>query len=99
MGGFCHGTWWCYVFNETELLYFTIPVAEFTAAILNLFVTESALDGAECIVMNIDALATPQALTTRANNPRMRAVHEEFVKDDIFQRMVVERKCLAVRHV
>ena len=87
------------MFSEDELQYFTIPVAEFTAAILNLFVTETALDGAECIVMNIDALAMPQALTTRANNPRMRAVHEEFMADDIFQRLVIERKCLAVKHV
>ena len=99
MGRFCHGEWWCHVFSEDELQYFTIPVAEFTASILNLFVTEETLDGAECIVMNIDALATLQALTTRASNAKMRAVHELFMEDDIFQRLVVERKCLAVRHV
>ena len=49
--------------------------------------------------MNVDALATPQALTTKASNPRMRVVQKEVMEEKIFQRLVVERKCLAVRHV
>jgi hypothetical protein len=73
MGGFCFGAYWNHVFCAEDLQLFTIPVAEFTAAVLNLHVMEEDLELAKCIVMNVDALATPQALTTRAVNKRMQA--------------------------
>ena len=88
MGGDFYGAGWCHVFTEPELQVFTIPVAEFTAAVLHLHFIEGMIPDAKCVVMDIDALASPGALARRARSSGMVAAHEEFMACPIYRRFM-----------
>ena len=99
MGGDWHGDGWQYQFTLGEQGYFTIPTAEFTAAILHLIFVDHLIPEAKCRVMEVDALATPTSLAARARSPGMIAVHEELMASPIFARLMHPVQRLATRHI
>ena len=76
MGGCLYGTWWRFPLIRPEL---TIPVLELLAACVNFLIFADQLSHARQVVMEIDALASPIALTKdKARSPGLRAVLAEF---------------------
>ena len=76
MGGCLYGAWWRFPVRRPQL---TIPVLELLAACVNFIVFAPELEGAQHVVMEIDALASPTVLRTdRARAPGLRAVLHEF---------------------
>jgi len=76
MGGCCYGAWWRFPLRRPQL---TIPVLELLAACVNLLVFAGVLRTARCVVMEIDAFASPTVLhRNRARAPGMKAVLAEF---------------------
>ena len=76
MGGCLYGAWWRFPLIRPEL---TIPVLELLAACVNFIIFIPQLQHARQIVMEIDALASPIALSSdRARSPGLRAVLAEF---------------------
>ena len=98
MGGDLYGRKWHYAFTDAQLQYWNIPPAEFIASILSLILNDHVLEVAECVMLEVDALATPHTLVERARSPSMIAVHEEFMSDPIFRKYVLEKQNLGCRH-
>ena len=76
MGGCLYGAWWHFPLVRTAL---TIPVLEMLAACVNFVIFVGQLEQARQVVMEIDALASPNALhKDKARAPGLRAVLAEF---------------------
>ena len=99
MGGAFYEEMWCYQFSTAELQVFTIPVAEFTAFCMALCIFGRRLDYAECVVGEIDALASPIALGGEARSAGMMEAHAELRELPQFKRLTRPRPRLSVRHI
>ena len=76
MGGCLYGAWWHFPLVRPAL---TIPVLELMAACVNFIIFAPELRGARCVVMEIDALASPTVLRSdKARTAGLRAVLAEF---------------------
>ena len=76
MGGCLYGAWWRFPLQRPQL---TIPVLELLAACVNFVIFAGELRGAQHVVMEIDALASPTVLRSdRARSAGLRAVLAEF---------------------
>jgi len=76
MGGCLYGAWWRLPLRRPVL---TIPVLELLAACVNFIVFADDLSGAQHVVMEIDALASPTVLhKDKARTAGLRAVLAEF---------------------
>jgi hypothetical protein len=84
MGGHHYGRLWNQQLTEAELQLATIPVTEFCATVCNAFVQEAVLEHASCVVLEIDASASPTVLAGRASSPGLTIAHEEFMADPLF---------------
>ena len=58
LGGYLYGFYW----SLSTMAPITIPMAEFLACVLNVIIFEPMLRGARCVVLEVDALATPCVL-------------------------------------
>ena len=99
MGGVLHGRLWQYCFSAAEIEVVTIPVAEFMAAVVGLFVYDSAgiLEYAERVRLEVDAEATPRsALQGEAHRPGLLIAHEEFALTSLYAKY---RPRLTTQHV
>lgn len=93
LGGYLYGYYW----TLQTMAPITIPVAEFAAAIINVIVFYPLLARAQCVVLEIDALATPTVLhADRARSPGLREALRATRDVAQFQRML--RK-LHLQHV
>ena len=103
MGGHFFGCMWTRVFTVAELQVWTIPVAEFCAAVCNLMVQLNLhpylFDVAERVVLEVDALATPTALSSRARSIGLVGAHEEFMELPQFKKLTRPRPRLDSRHL
>jgi GNAT superfamily N-acetyltransferase len=90
MGGYCYGYWW----HISTLAAVTIPVAEFAAAIISVILFAPLLEDAEHIRMEVDALATPAALTSaRPRSAGLRAAYAAAMQAKTVQRLLPKLLC------
>ena len=90
LGGYLYGYYW----HLSTLAPVTIPVAELLAAFINIIVFEPLLRHADCIVLEIDALATPAVLAAHhARAPTMRAALDEAMRLPEVQAMLAALLC------
>ena len=92
LGGYLYGYYWTFA----TLAPITIPVAEFVAAIFNIIIFEPLLAAAQCVVLEIDAIATPTILSKdSARSAGLREALREARELPAMQRM---RNALMTRH-
>ena len=97
MGGFFYGKWWQLHLRRACL---TIPVLEFLAACVNFIIFEPSVRYARAVVIEIDALASPIALSKDAAKAKgMRAVLAEFRRLPQLVRLLQSECHLTCRHV
>lgn len=93
LGGYLYGYYWTFA----TLAPITIPVAEFVAAIFNVIIFEPLLASARCVILEVDALATPTVL--EADRARSDGLREALRESWLLPQMQRMRGVLRTRHI
>ena len=79
LGGCLYGVWWSVPIADWPVLQsMDIPHLELTAAAVGIITYASALQGAQHVSMETDALATAVAITSRSKSPTMQVILDEL---------------------
>ena len=84
LGGANHNVLWQFDIPAQWLDQCTIPLAEFFAHVGGAAIQHEITPDATRIVSEIDASASPHALTSHADSTRLRVAHEEYMLTPLF---------------
>jgi hypothetical protein len=85
LGGANHSVLWQLDVPNEWLDQLTIPLAEFLAHIGGAAIQHQLTPDAECLVSEIDAMASPHALISHADSTRLRVAHELYMETPLFK--------------